>query len=340
MITVLIAGIGGASLGVELAKCLRLAGGYRILGCDISPLAFGHYAGLCDRTAIVSRERYIDDVLAACRSEVVEVIVPGGDEPARLLASANDRIAEAGVKLAGNIPSVVDRLADKARCFEYLASLGVRIPRTVLLSEPTNIEQSPLPAIVKPSRNSGGSSFVFFARDRKEVELYAAYLLNNGAVPIAQEYLPHEAGEFTVGVLSDRKAAVETAIVLKRSFHVKLSVTARGPDFVISSGYSQGHIGSYPEIAATATAIAKAVESRGPLNIQGRVDGEGRFVPFEINPRFSSSTYLRALAGFNEVDHHIRALCGFSPGIPAPIRPGWYLRGLSEIFVADGEVRH
>ena len=40
MKSVLIAGIGGGSLGTEIAKSLRLAGAYRILGCDVSPLAF------------------------------------------------------------------------------------------------------------------------------------------------------------------------------------------------------------------------------------------------------------------------------------------------------------
>jgi carbamoyl-phosphate synthase large subunit len=339
MISVLIAGIGGASLGVEIAKCLRLAGGYRIQGCDISLLAFGHYSGHCDRTLVVSRERYIDDVLDACRTFEVDVIVPGGDQPARLLAAASARIEEAGVKLAGNVAAVVDEMADKARCFERLATLGFRIPRTVLLQDLAHVATSPAPAVVKPSGESGGSSFVFFARNRQEVELYAAYLLNNGLMPIAQEYLPHESGEFTVGVLSNRNGEVEGAVVLKRSFHVKLSVMARGADFLISSGYSQGHIGSYPQIEETAVSIAKAIGSRGPINVQGRLDADGGFVPFEINPRFSASTYLRALAGFNEVDHHIRALCGFAPQAPLEIRPGWYMRGLSEVFVADSEIR-
>ena len=171
-----------------------------------------------------------------------------------------------------------------------------------------------------------------------EVELYAAYLRNNGLIPIAQEYLPHDAGEYTVGVLSAPDASVEGAIALKRSFHVKLSVAARGSDFLISSGYSQGHVDQYPEVTKTAIAIAQAIGSRGPINIQGRLDKERRFVPFEINPRFSASTHLRAMAGFNEVDHHLRQLLGLAGGAPLEIRPGWYMRGLTELFVSDAEV--
>jgi carbamoyl-phosphate synthase large subunit len=45
-VRVLVAGIGGASLGTEILKALQLAGRYELFGCDISPMAFGHYDGL------------------------------------------------------------------------------------------------------------------------------------------------------------------------------------------------------------------------------------------------------------------------------------------------------
>jgi carbamoyl-phosphate synthase large subunit len=169
--------------------------------------------------------------------------------------------------------------------------------------------------------------------------LYAGYLTANGKQPIAQEYIPHEAGEFTVGVLSAPDGAVLGAIAMKRVFPAKISVLARGTDFLISSGTSQGHIGEYPDICSTAREMARALGSTGPMNIQGRLRPDGRFVPFEINPRFSATTYLRALAGFNEVDHHVSLLIGKTPAAPLLIRPGWYLRSLTELYVPDEEIR-
>ena len=61
---ILIAGIAGASLGTEIAKCLRHAGGYEIFGCDISPYAYGHYDPNFENTFLVERGRYIVDLLA------------------------------------------------------------------------------------------------------------------------------------------------------------------------------------------------------------------------------------------------------------------------------------
>ena len=101
---------------------------------------------------------------------------------------------------------------------------------------------------------------------------------------------------------------------------------------MISSGYSQGLIDDFPDVRFTAERIALGVGSRGPMNIQGRVR-DGVFVPFEINPRFSASVYLRALAGFNEVAIYLDFLLhGLEPK-PCEIRSGWYLRSLSEIVV-------
>jgi len=335
VINVLVAGLGGASLGLEIVKALRLTGDYRIVGCDISPLAFGLFSHQCDVTALVRRDVYVEDVLQLCADEHITAVCPGGEEQMNLLAAASTRFVEQGIVLATNDPAVVASMGDKARCFEMLARLGVRIPVTMRLDENVSLRSAPYPCVIKPATESGGSAFVFYARDQLEAELYAEYLKRNGKRPILQEYIPHEpGGEFTVGVLSAPDASIIGSIALKRLFPAKLSVAARGPDFLISSGFSQGHIGDYPDVRATATTIAQAVGSSGPLNVQGRIDREGRFVPFEINPRFSASTYLRALAGFNEIDLYLRRIVGLPAKPPERIREGYYLRGLTEVAVA------
>ena len=332
--TVMIAGIAGASLGTEIAKSLHLAGGYRILGCDISPLAYGHFDAHFDATFQADAADYTASVTRLCREQGVSVLIPGGERPAQILGQATVELATQGIRIAQNDPGVVALASDKARCFERLAELGLPCPRTVTLRTAQDARSAPLPCIVKPSVDSGGSSFVFFARTAQEAELYTAYLLANGIAPVAQAYLPEAGGEFTVGVLSTPEGSIAGSIALRRVFHNKLSVSARGADFLISSGYSQGRIEDFPAIRATCEDIARALGSRGPLNVQGRVDADGTFVPFEINPRFSASTYLRALAGFGEVDHFLHLMAGTAPP-PLEVRPGWYLRTLSETAVTS-----
>ena len=337
MVSVLVAGIGGGSLGTEVLKALHLAGDYRIFGCDVSPLAFGHYAEFCEATALASANDYIDSLLDICRRYDVEVVVPGAEEPTKLIASAAEKFEHAGIRLAMNAPDVVAKVNDKRRCFLELERLGFAIPRTIDASYAAALAEMAYPCVIKPSVDSGGSSFVFFARDRKEAELYAAYLRASDREPVAQEYVSHDNGEFTVGVLSGQDGLVVGAIAMRRSFPTKLSVMAKGRDFLISSGVSQGRFDEFPDICKSAREIAFALKSVGPLNIQGRVDGRGRFLPFEINPRFSASTYLRALAGFNEVDYFVKSLVQLQTK-PLAVRAGWYLRGLSEAVVSDNRV--
>jgi carbamoyl-phosphate synthase large subunit len=335
---ILIAGIGGASLGTEIAKSLRLAGGYAVFGCDISPIAFGHYAGEFESTSVVQRATYVQDLLELCERLAIDCIVPGGDEPARLIAESQSLFAQADVHVATNDRTLVANMSNKLECFQILGELGFTIPATRLVRDAGDLEGFPMPCIVKPAVGSGGSVFVFFARNRNEASLYCSYLTNNDQIPMVQEYLSEDRGEFTVGVLSLPDGKCAGAIALKRMFNSKLSVASKGRGFLISSGYSQGEIGPFPEICAVAVDIATRVGSVGPLNIQGRLSENGQFIPFEINPRFSASTHLRALAGFNEVDFYLRSVLGHTAPQCLEVRSGLYLRSLTEVAVPAGKI--
>ena len=329
---VMIAGIGGASLGTEIAKALRLAGRFEVSGCDISRTAYGLHSRDFVHTRHVDRARYVAGVIDACRSCGVRWLIPGGEEPMWLLNGAWAELAAADIALVGNLPAIVDLLSDKQRTFDALGRLGVAIPKTALADNTESIRSVGLPCIIKPATGSGGSAAVFLATDADEAAVYARYIRGNGHTPVAQEYIDAREGEFTVGVLSLPDGRLAGSIALRRSLDTKLSVSYRGRGGIISSGYSQGFIDEFPEICEAAEKIAAAIGSRGPINVQGRVRA-GRFIPFEINPRFSASTYLRAMAGFNEVDLFLGFLATGETPVRGPVRRGWYLRSLAEMYV-------
>lgn len=337
-IKVMIAGIGGASLGTEIYKSLRLARGYKIYGCDVSPTAYGLYGQEFDKTYRVTRNDYISSVIAACLDAGTEFLIPGGEQPMTLLGAASNRLAAAGIRLLSNSPELVSLHSDKNRTFECLAACGIPIPRTVAVSSKHDLEHVGLPCIVKPATGSGGSTAVFFAVNVDEAMIYAEFIRRSGSVPVAQEYIDVREGEFTIGVLSLSDKRVAGSIALRRALDAKLSVAYRGRGGLISSGYSQGHIGEYPEFCRQAERIAETIGSCGPINVQGRVR-DGVLLPFEINPRFSASTYLRAMAGFNEVDILIKYFVSGAVPQPASIRHGWYLRSLTEQYVPDENLK-
>jgi carbamoyl-phosphate synthase large subunit len=89
---------------------------------------------------------------------------------------------------------------------------------------------------------------------------------------------------------------------------------------------------AYPELNAAVQAMARALEPHGPVNFQFRLGLHGPTV-FEINGRFSGTTPLRALAGFNEVEMALRHVLQGESLIQPEIQPVAILRHWSETVV-------
>jgi carbamoyl-phosphate synthase large subunit len=335
-VRVLVAGAAGASLGTEAVKSLVLDGRFDVCVADIHPLAFGLYMPGPLAQALLRVDHYLPDLLEFCRTHRVRVVVPGAEATLSLISSSADRLAEAGVMAAVNAPAVVATCSNKSRTFDRLASLGVAVPRTWTLCSPADVQGVEFPCVVKPATGSGGSAMVAVAAHRDEALMWAQLIWASGRHAVAQEYLPADDGEFTVGVLT--LGGWTGSIAMRREFPSKLSYLVRDSRFTISSGYSQGLIDDFPEVRRDAERIACLLGSSGPLNIQGRVR-DGRFIPFEINPRFSATTYLRHLAGFPELGMHIDfLLSGAVPTVSPRITPGFYLRSLAECHVPTDRV--
>lgn len=335
---VLIAGIGGASLGTEVLKSLIKAGGYKIYGCDISKYAFGHYQKGFVKTFVVNEKHYIKEILKFCVDNKIGAIIPGGEEPLYLLKQTIDDFDRIKVVVATNTAHIIDLCSNKGKLFEHLKNLKIPIPQTIAIDRMEDFVDFSYPCIIKPSLGTGGSKFVFLSSNKEETNLYLRYILNNAGTALIQEYITHEEGEFTIGVLSLPDGTVAGSVVMQRLFNAKLSVLLKTKFGLISSGYSQGLIDEFTDIRKQAENIAISLGSKGPLNIQGRLHN-GILIPFEINPRFSASTHLRTMAGFNEIDVYLKNVIHGEKPTTVSIKPGLYLRSLSEIHVNEKEIK-
>jgi len=81
-------------------------------------------------------------------------------------------------------------------------------------------------------------------------------------------------------------------------------------------------------------AVAEKLDFIGSCNFQLRLDNKGTPKIFEINPRHSGTTYIRALFGFNEVENILRYNFNF-PLIEFELREGKIVRYFNEKFVED-----
>lgn len=346
MINVLVTAIGGGGHGDQILKALRLAqpGSYKIFGADANPHC--PQSSLVDKFVTLPLARdpdYMTDLLRTCKELGAQALFHGC-EPELLLFAANRKaIQDAGVFLPINDPRLIHLCMDKVKTNARLAELGFPAPRYVNVTSASEFDDiNWFPVVVKPALGGGGSANVYIAQDMKELKALAVYL-GLGSITsgfMIQEYVGTPEQEFTVGVLHDLEGRYVNAIAVKRhlksGLSVRTSVANRtnrdelGPRLVISSGVSQGDIGRYGEVTAQCREIADRLGSRGPLNLQCRfVDGKVRV--FEINPRFSGTTSLRAMVGLNEPDLLVRRhLLGQDIGQDAPYQEATILRSLFE----------
>lgn len=335
---ILIAGIAGASLGTEILKSLSKSGIYDVYGCDISVHSYGHYQSGFVKTFVPSIEKYIEDIIAFCKTYEINFIIPGGEAPLNILFKNIETLLSNGIRVIGNSKEIISNFSDKAKTFEILKGKGFKVPFTVLLKNEDDISSIPsFPCIIKPAIGTGGSVSVFLVTSADECRLYFKLLLQTSEKIIAQQYMPLDEGEFTIGVLSLPDQSIIGCVVMKRIFSSKLSISFKSSVGLISSGYSQGFIGNFPKLEKQAIAIAKEIGSQGPINIQARVLN-GELMPFEINPRFSASTYLRTLAGFNEIDFFLRNLIFDTKDFPYRIQEGYYLRSFEETYIPTSKI--
>ncbi len=348
MIRVLVTAIGGGGHGDQILKALRLAppGRYKIFGADANPHC--PQASLVERFVTLPLARdpdYMTVLLRTCKELGVQALFHGCEPELLLFAANRQAIEDAGIFLPINDAALIQLCMDKAKTNARLAELGFPAPRYANVTSESEFDCIDwFPVVVKPSVGGGGSANVYIAQDMKELKALAVYLGLGGITSgfMIQEYVGTPDQEFTVGVLHDLDGHYVNSIAVRRHLNSGLSVrtsvanrTIRkdlGPRLVISSGVSQGDIGRFEDVTTQCRKIADCLGSRGPLNLQCRfVDGKVRV--FEINPRFSGTTSLRAMAGLNEPDLLVsRHLLNQDIGQDAPYQEATILRSLAEML--------
>lgn len=343
---VMVTGVGGGGHGEQILKALQIASiDYEIVGCDMSPTSKSllevHHPYLIPPA---SDPDYVPCILAICKKHNVQALFHGSEAELKEMRHARKKIEDAGIFLPINPGTVIDTCMDKFKTMKFLEENGFLFPETIKMSSSEDIDEiNFLPAVLKPSVGGGGSANLFLAQTRKELYMFSEYLSSIYSEFIVQEYLGTPDSEYTVGVLISMDGELLNSIAVKRNILSSLSnrikiknrtgITKYGPVLVISSGISQGEIGRFPEVTKPCEKIAMAMGCRGAVNIQCRMV-DGKIFVFEINPRFSGTTSLRAMVGYNEPDVLIRKhLLGENIKPNFAYKSGLIMRGLEEIFI-------
>lgn len=317
-IDVLVTAIGGFSHGEQILKALLEAPGYRYRLHGADARSFCPQFAMVDtahQLPLASEPEYLDALLSLCKRFNVRALFHGSEPELKFMSENRALLKQEGILVPINPPEVISLCMDKAKTNQFLLRNGFSAPS---YHEITNLDVvdavERFPVIVKPSIGGGGSADVYIAQSRDELAAVFRLVEDRGSLMV-QEYVGRPEDEYTIGILHDLDGKFVNSIAVRRdlnsSLNVRISVPNRtdrtdlGPKLVVSSGISHGEIGPFPEVTQQCEAMAKAIGAAGPVNIQARLV-DGVVMVFEINPRFSGTTSLRAKVGFNEPDLLIR----------------------------------
>jgi carbamoyl-phosphate synthase large subunit len=319
-IKVLVTG-AGALLGQGIIKCLRMADiHYEIVAVDPDPRAVGLY--WADKAYLVplARERnFLDRVCHIIERERPQAVLVGTDVELTVLSTNKLEIDTAyHTHVIVSRPEVIQIADDKWKTYQFLAHNGFpHIPSALPDDTEDLLRLCDFPLIVKP-RIGARSVGVHEVWSEQELDL-ALRAVDN---PIVQECVASSDLEYTSGIVTI-DGSVKAVVTMRRDLR--------------DGNTYRAYVEPDSPFDGLLSIIAERLGGLGSTNLQFRSE-EGVPKIFEINARFSGTTPLRALAGFNEVDHIVRYFVCGDP-IPTPdLRPIVVLRYWDEAVVEPGQL--
>ncbi|MGH1522668.1 ATP-grasp domain-containing protein [Leifsonia sp. L25] len=274
---VLVTGAGGPA-GIAVIRSLLKRADVEVHAADMDGWASGLYLVPESARRIVppgKSPEFVDDVIALCAADDVDVLFSTVDVELPGLAARRDELAVVGTALAAPSHETLVTCLDKYRLAEAVDG-HARIPETRLLDREGVGAEWVFPVIVKP-RSGAGSRGVRLIADRAALEA-----LGEDRSIIIQENLPGE--EFSVDVLAGLDGAVIAAVPRSRER--------------VDSGVSiAGRTVRRAELSDTAADVARAIGLTGVANVQLRYSSDGVPALLEVNPRFPGAMPLTIAAG-------------------------------------------
>lgn len=319
-IRVLVSG-AGSDVGQGIIKALKGSRNkYFIVATDIHHYCPGFF--MADKGHVVrpaGKEGWLEETISICNKEAIDVILLGTDPEPPFFAKYKETIErESSAKIIVDPLEKIEMAADKWKTVEFLRTNNLNFPFTALGDDKAQIrqlvKQCGFPLIVKPRRGSG-SKDVIRVRDNSELE----QAIKNVPDSIVQEYLSPDDQEYTSAVCLSKEGAIAGLITFKRQLD-REGTTIRA----ITSDSKM--------INDEIKKIALALKPYGPCNIQLRLTERGA-IPFEINLRFSGTTAIRSMLGFNDPDFFVQHLINNKPAYTIDYKKGVVMRYSEEVFI-------
>jgi len=319
-INILAIAVGGNVTQGILKALARASVPHRVVGADVSALQMGLFT--VDRGYVgpmANAPDFVPWLKDVCKTEAIDVVLTGCEPVLRVLAPLRAELESAtGAVCLVNSTEVMDICEDKLTTSRWLASQGFNVAKSADAAESEAVaalrEACGYPLVAKPRIGGGAQGFLLLQSDDD-----LAFACRKPGYLI-QEHIGDDDSEYTVGIFCDAAGEARGTIAMWRA--------------LLAGTTYRAVVGAFPEVRQEAERIVAALRPIGPCNVQLRMTDRGP-VCFEINPRFSGTTPLRAHFGFNEAEAALRhfVLGEDVPELP-DVTEGVALRYWNEAYVS------
>lgn len=209
------------------------------------------------------------------------IVQMGGQTPINLA----NKLFKGGAKILGTSPESIDRAEDRGRCRELLDSLGLKQPES---GTALSVEEAVavalkigFPVMIRPSYVLGGRAMMVAYNENEVVPFAEAAFKASPEFPVLiDRYLDH-----TIEVDVDLVCDGEDVYIGGVMQHVEEAGVHSGDSACCIPPHSLS-ADIVRQIEEACTKVARALETKGLMNVQIGVRGEEIYI-IEINPRSS-----------------------------------------------------
>lgn len=283
---ILVTSIGG-DVGQAICKALRCSDyPIKIHGTDCK--SYAPFSLFCDSFTIVPEADgaiYKDSIIKLSKNLSIDLIYICSEKE---LFYISDHIKDFPLKFTKSLAiphtDLINICRDKLKTIEFLKANGLSYPYSNVYNGSGSIDEmlkyTNYPIVIKKLSDCGSKNLhiVNSFKDFEKINcLDSSYLL--------QEYIPGV--EYTIGIYKDIISNKVYVISLQR---------------VLKNGVSsEVKVVFDKDIENLCIETAKKLNIDASINIQLRKQPGRKPVIFEINPRYSSTSFMRASFGFNDV---------------------------------------
>ena len=257
---------------------------------------------------------YIDQLLAICIDDKIDLLIPTIDTDLLVLSKNRERFEAVGTKVLISAADKIQICRDKNRTFQFFVDCGLSAPATV---HDWKDYRGSYPAFIKP-KDGSSSINAFKVENEEELKVYANQI---------DEYIiqPFVSGhEYTIDIFCDWEGT-PVFIVPRERLRVREGEVLKT------------QICMDAQMIEEAKRLCKAFHPCGPMTVQLIRDAAGVDWFIEINPRYGGGAPLSMKAGARSAETVLKLVDGEAFSVQNDIADGTvYSRFDQSVCIENG----